>query len=71
MFELASKIFGSSSSRMIKDLQNTVNNINQIEDELIQLNDKELFTKIEHLIKNARFRKKIQILIFEFYHARR
>ena len=47
MFELASKIFGSSSSRMIKDLHNTVNNINQIEDELIQLNDKELSSKTQ------------------------
>ena len=28
---------------------------------LTQLNDKELFTKIEYLIKNVRFRKKIQI----------
>ena len=47
MFGLAAKIFGSSSSRTIKDLLKTVESINQLEHQLARLSDKELSSKTQ------------------------
>ena len=56
MFGLAEKIFGSSSSRKIKELQNTIDKINKLENNFINLSDEELSLntkKFKERLKNG------------------
>ena len=56
MFDLASKIFGTSSSRKLNELKNTVKKINQLESKYISLPDSSFIQKTEEFktkIKNG------------------
>ena len=56
MFGIASKIFGSTSSRIIKEFKGTIAKINNLENEISNLRDEDLILKTEDFksrIKNG------------------
>ncbi len=67
MFNLASKIFGSTSSRKLKELQNTIAKINELESNISSLSDKELANKTTEFKNRVSNGEKIDMLLPEAF----